>query len=429
MAKREEKIRAAWFMPEQLARVPIGELVPYARNARTHSESQIAQIRASLREFGFVNPVIIDSDRNIIAGHGRVLAAQAEGMTEVPCVLVEHLTDAQRRAYILADNRLAEQSGWDTEMLALELGEIQAAGMDLTITGFSAADLEMEDPNEEPPAAEDDGDSGEPDPDTPSRAQDGDVWKLGDHVLLCGNCTEKPLLGEFLRGGVTEKVDLLLTDPPYNVALGMNEDEETARRRHRRTDGKIVSNDNMGESEFVEFLCAAFDGANQIMALGAAFYVWCASSSLSQFENAAAKVGWPIRQHLIWNKDVFVLSRQDYQWKHEPCLYGWKPGAAHKWCSDRSQTTVIDCPRPKANRDHPTMKPIPLFDYLIRNSTDVGDTVYDPFCGSGTTLLACEQANRKCVAVELSPRYCDVILRRWEALTGRKAERLRNLRE
>lgn len=423
------EVKAAWFMPEQMVRVPIGELVPYARNARTHSESQIAQIRASLREFGFVNPVLIDSDRNIIAGHGRVLAAKAEGMTEVPCVLVEHLTDAQRRAYILADNRLAEQSGWDTEMLALELGEIQAAGMDLTITGFSAADLEMEDPNEEPPAAEDDGDSGEPDADTPSRAQDGDVWKLGDHILLCGNCTEKPILDEFFAGGVTEKVDLLLTDPPYNVALGMNEDEETARRRHRRTDGKIVSNDNMGESEFVEFLCAAFDGANQIMALGAAFYVWCASSSLSQFENAAAKVGWPIRQHLIWNKDVFVLSRQDYQWKHEPCLYGWKPGAAHKWCSDRSQTTVIDCPRPKANRDHPTMKPIPLFDYLIRNSTDVGDTVYDPFCGSGTTLLACEQANRKCVAVELSPRYCDVILRRWETLTGRKAERLRNLRE
>ena len=423
------EVKAAWFMPEQMVRVPIGELVPYARNARTHSESQIAQIRASLREFGFVNPVLIDSDRNIIAGHGRVLAAQAEGMTEVPCVLVEHLTDAQRRAYILADNRLAELSGWDTEMLALELSEMQSAGMDLTITGFTAADMEIEDPNEEPPAAEDDGDSGETDSDTPSRAQDGDVWKLGDHILLCGNCTEKPLLDEFLRGGVTEKVDLLLTDPPYNVALGMNEDEETARRRHRRTDGKIVSNDNMGESEFVEFLCAAFDGANQIMALGAAFYVWCASSSLSQFENAAAKVGWPIRQHLIWNKDVFVLSRQDYQWKHEPCLYGWKPGAAHKWCSDRSQTTVIDCPRPKANRDHPTMKPIPLFDYLIRNSTDVGDTVYDPFCGSGTTLLACEQANRKCVAVELSPRYCDVILRRWETLTGRKAERPRNLRE
>ncbi len=429
MTKKKDSVPAAWFMPDQLLHVPIGELVPYARNARTHSESQIAQIRASLREFGFVSPVIIDGDRNIIAGHGRVLAAKAEGMTEVPCVLVEHLTDAQRKAYILADNRLAELSGWDTEMLALELGEIQDADMDLTITGFSAADLEMEDPNEEPPAAEDDGDSGEPDADTPSRAQDGDVWQLGDHILLCGNCTEKTILDEFLRGGVTQKVDLLLTDPPYNVALGMNEDEETARRRHRRTDGKIVSNDDMSESEFVEFLCAAFDGANQIMAPGAAFYVWCASSSLSQFEDAAAKVGWPIRQHLIWNKDVFVLSRQDYQWKHEPCLYGWKPGAAHKWCSDRSQTTVIDCPRPKANRDHPTMKPIPLFDYLIRNSTDVGDTVYDPFCGSGTTLLACEQANRKCVAVELSPRYCDVILRRWETLTGRKAERLRNLRE
>ena len=198
------EVKAAWFMPEQMVRVPIGELGPYARNARTHSESQIAQIRASLREFGFVNPVNIDSDRNIIAGHGRVLAAKAEGMTEVPCVLVEHLTDAQRRAYILADTPFAEQSGWDTEMLALELGEIQAAGMDLTITGFSAADLEMEAPIEEPPAAVDDGDSGEPDADTPSRAQDGDVWKLGDHVLLCGNCTEKPYLDKIFGGGNTK---------------------------------------------------------------------------------------------------------------------------------------------------------------------------------------------------------------------------------
>ena len=206
MTKKKDSVPAAWFMPDQLLHVPIGELVPYVRNARTYGESQVAQIRASLREFGFVSPVIIDGDRNIIAGHGRVLAAKAEGMTEVPCVLVEHLTDAQRKAYILADNRLAELSGWDTEMLALELGEIQDADMDLTITGFSAADLEMEDPNEEPPAAEDDGDSGEPDSDTPSRAQDGDVWKLGDHILLCGNCTEKPILDEFfLRGGGNAK--------------------------------------------------------------------------------------------------------------------------------------------------------------------------------------------------------------------------------
>lgn len=411
------EVKAAWFMPEQLARVPIGELVPYARNARTHSESQIAQIRASLREFGFVNPVLIDSDRNIIAGHGRVLAAKAEGMTEVPCVLVEHLTDAQRRAYILADNRLAEQSGWDTEMLALELGEIQAAGMDLTITGFSAADLEMEDPNEEPPAAEDDGDSGEPDSDTPSRAQDGDVWKLGDHILLCGNCTEKPYLDKIF-GGVTQKVDLLLTDPPYGVDyVGKTGDAMT------------IENDGADRDALMELLTGSFGAVSEWLREGAAYYIWCADKTWGVFAQAVEQLGWPVRQQLIWNKDCFVLGRQDYQWKHETCLYGWKPGAAHKWCSDRSQTTVIDCPRPKANRDHPTMKPIPLFDYLIRNSTDVGDTVYDPFCGSGTTLLACEQANRKCVAVELSPRYCDVILRRWETLTGRKAERLRNLRE
>lgn len=412
------EVKAAWFMPEQMVRVPIGELVPYARNARTHSESQIAQIRASLREFGFVNPVIIDSDRNIIAGHGRVLAAKAEGMTEVPCVLVEHLTDAQRRAYILADNRLAEQSGWDTEMLALELGEIQAAGMDLTITGFSAADLEMEDPNEEPPAAEDDGDSGEPDADTPSRAQDGDVWKLGDHVLLCGNCTEKPYLDKIFGGGVTQKVDLLLTDPPYGVDyVGKTGDAMT------------IENDGVDRDALLKLLTGSFDAVSEWLREGAAYYIWCASKTWDVFAQAVEQLGWPVREQLIWNKDCFVMGRQDYQWKHEPCLYGWKPGAAHKWCSDRSQTTVIDCPRPKANRDHPTMKPIPLFDYLIRNSTDVGDTVYDPFCGSGTTLLACEQSNRKCVEVELSPRYCDVILRRWETLTGRKAERLRNLRE
>lgn len=201
MQKRKNEIQPAWFMPEQMVRVPIGELVPYARNARTHSESQIAQLRASLREFGFVSPVLIDSDRNIIAGHGRVLAARAEGMTEVPCVLVEHLTDQQRRAYILADNRLAELSGWDTEMLAIELGEMQEDGMDITLTGFAEADMELENPNAEPPEARDDDDSGEPDEAAPCRVAEGDVWKLGDHILLCGSCTQKALVDGAISGG------------------------------------------------------------------------------------------------------------------------------------------------------------------------------------------------------------------------------------
>ena len=199
----ESTVKPAWFMPEELVRRPISELIPYARNARTHSPEQIRQLRASLREFGFINPVLIDSAGNIIAGHGRVLAAEAEGMDEVPCVLVEHLSDAQRRAYILADNRLAEMSGWDLDMVALELEDLQLEGIDLSITGFSEADLEMEDPNAEPEAAQDDDDNGEPDESAPPRTEDGDVWKLGDHILLCGNCSEKPLLEQFLRGGAT----------------------------------------------------------------------------------------------------------------------------------------------------------------------------------------------------------------------------------
>ena len=413
----ESTVKPAWFMPEELVRRPISELIPYARNARTHSPEQIRQLRASLREFGFVNPVLIDSAGNIIAGHGRVLAAEAEGMDEVPCVLVEHLSDAQRRAYILADNRLAEMSGWDLDMVALELEDLQLEGIDLSITGFSEADLEMEDPNAEPEAAQDDDDNGEPDESAPPRTEDGDVWKLGDHILLCGNCSEKPLLEQFLRGGGNLKIDLLLTDPPYGVEyVGKTGDAMT------------IENDGTDRDALLKLLSGAFTAVQDHLREGAAYYIWCASRTWDVFVQAVESLGWQVREQLIWNKDTFVMGRQDYQWKHEPCLYGWKPGAAHKWCSDRSQTTVIDCPRPKASREHPTMKPIPLFDRLIRNSTEVGDVVYDPFGGSGTTLLACEQAGRRCITVEIAPKYCDVILRRWEALTGRTAERVMNLK-
>lgn len=414
--RKAESPAPAWFMPEQMVRVPIDELIPYARNARTHDKAQIAQLRASLREFGFVNPVLIDGSRNIIAGHGRVLAARAEGMTEIPCVLVEHLTDAQRRAYILADNRLAEASGWDMDMVAIELGQLQDEGFSLDLTGFSVADLVLENPNTEPEAAVDDGDDGEPDETAPPRAETGDVWKLGDHVLLCGNCSEKPLIEKFFGGGVNEKVALLLTDPPYGVEyVGKTGDALT------------IENDGADMDALQELLVNALAAAAPHMMQGAAYYIWCASCSLPVFQAVCERVGWPVRQTLIWNKNSFTLGRQDYQWKHESCLYGWIPGAAHKWTGDRKQATVLDFDRPIANREHPTMKPIPLFDYLLRNNTDVGDVVYDPFCGSGTTLLACEQARRKCIAVEISPKYCDVILRRWENLTGRQAEKITNL--
>ena len=219
-------------------------------------------------------------------------------------------------------------------------------------------------------------------------------------------------------GGGKLKIDLLLTDPPYGVEyVGKTGDAMT------------IDNDGADQEALLNLLTGAFAAVQDHLREGAAYYIWCASRTWKVFEQAVDVMGWPVREQLIWNKDQFVLGRQDYQWKHEPCMYGWKPGAPHAWCGDRKQTTVIDCPRPRASVDHPTMKPIPLFDRLIRNSTNVGDVVYDPFCGSGTTLLACEQSKRRCIAVELSPRYCDVILRRWEALTGRNAEKIENLTE
>ena len=402
--------------PQVVEMRSVDDLVPYARNARIHSPSQISLLRSSLREFGFVNPVLIDRAGNIIAGHGRILAARAEGMTEVPCVLVEHLTDAQRRAYILADNRLAELGGWDSDLLPLELGDIQASGLDLSITGFDSSDLDAGS-SQEPAPAQDDGSAGTPDATVPPRVETGDVWNLGDHILLCGNCSEKPVLDQFLRGGGTLKIDLLLTDPPYGVEyVGKTEDAMT------------IDGDGADRDELLQLLTGALSAVQDYLCEGAAYYIWCASRTWNVFQRAVEQVGWQVREQLIWNKDSFVIGRQDYQWKHEPCMYGWKPGAAHKWCGDRRQATVIDCPRPKANREHPTMKPIPLFDQLIRNSTDVGDVVYDPFGGSGTTLLACEQAKRKCATVEIAPRYCDVILKRWESMTGRRAERIANLK-
>jgi site-specific DNA-methyltransferase (adenine-specific) len=259
-----------------------------------------------------------------------------------------------------------------------------------------------------------------PDPPVDPITKAGDLWTLGDHRLLCGDSTKAEDVERLMAGA---KADLMLTDPPYNVALGMNETPEQAKARNRRTDGKVVANDSMSDSDFRAFLVSCFGQAFASMQPGAAFYVWHADSEGFNFRGAIRDCGEKVRQCLVWAKDVLVMGRQDYQWQHEPCLYGWKDGAAHGWYSDRKQTTLLRFDRPSRNQEHPTMKPVSLFAYLMGNSTAPQGLAYDPFLGSGTTLIAAEQLGRKCYGMEISPQYCDVIVNRWETLTGKKATR------
>lgn len=390
---------------EHLEMVPIEKLVPYARNARTHSSEQIAQLRSSLREFGFVAPIVIDKNFNVIAGHGRLLAARAEGMNEVPCVLASNLTEAQRKAYILADNRLAEKAGWDMEFLKLELQDLQEMAFDTGLTGFTMEELPDDSEGDDLPPAVDDGYDGSlPEVCT---VKDGDVFHLGRHVLVCGDCTLPGTVKAFPHGGA----NLLLTDPPYNIDyVG------------KTADALTVKNDNLPDSDFMALLKDSFRNAEVLLAPGSAFYIWFASTQALLFLNVCSDIGWTVRQILCWNKNSFTLGRQDYQWKYEPCLYGWMKGAAHYWNGGRAQSTVLDFDRPVCSEEHPTMKPIPLFDRLIRNSCPKDGVVYDPFGGSGTALLACEQNGRTCWMVESEPRNCQIVLNRWEKLTGRKAK-------
>ena len=418
---------------ERLELIAIDKLIPYANNARTHSDEQIKKIQSSLREFGFVNPVLIDKDCGIIAGHGRVEAAKREGIVEVPCVWVEHLTDAQKKAYILADNKLAELAGWDEEMLRDELAYLDALKFDTSVIGFEIDDVEAMDLL----YAEEDNFSGGA-PENPTTVR-GDLYQLGRHRLMCGDSLSGEDLG-LLVGDA--KIDLLVTDPPYNV-------------NYEGTAGKI-KNDNMNEDSFLPFLSSAFLNANERMKDGAAFYIWHASRTASTFEEAINSAGWEVRQQLIWVKNSLVLGRQDYQWIHEPCFYGWKGGAAHYFTYDRTLTTkiwedartelyemnreqliklfedvalnlpstIIREDKPTKSEMHPTMKPIKLIERIIKNSSKQGQSVLDIFGGSGTTIIACEQLNRTCYMMELDPKYCDVIIDRWETLTGEKAVKI-----
>lgn len=385
--------------------VKVKDLIPYARNSRTHSEEQVTQIASSIREFGFTNPVIIDKQNNIIAGHGRLLAAQKLGIKEVPCVVVTGWTEAQKKAYIIADNKLALNAGWDEKMLSLEFDELQELGFDLSLTGFSGDEILALKPLEEVIGLSDE--DAVPDAPVDPVTVPGDVWILGDHRLMCGDSTSIDAVEKLMDG---HKADMWLTDPPYNVAY-----------EGKTKDALKIQNDSMGDNDFRQFLRDCYVAADTVMKPGAVFYIWHADSEGYNFRGAAHDAGWTVRQCLIWKKSVLVMGRQDYHWKHEPCLYGWKDGAGHLWAADRKQTTVLEFDKPSRNGEHPTMKPVELFSYQMLNNTKGQDIVLDSFGGSGTTCIAAEKNGRRAFMMELDPKYCDVIIKRWQDFTGKKA--------
>lgn len=379
--------------------VDIHKLIPYVNNARTHNVQQINKLRSSLREFGFINPVIIDRDFNVIAGHGRIMAAKEEGINEVPCVFVDYLTEAQKKAYILADNRMAMDAGWDEELLKVEIEALQAEDFDLSLTGFDESELSgFFDTADD---AKDDDFDVDAELEKPPVTKSGDLWLLGNHRLLCGDSTKAETYEMLMNG---KKANLVVTDPPYNV-------------NYQGTAGKI-KNDNLENDKFYQFLFDAFTYMEKAMADDASIYVFHADTEGLNFRKAFADAGFYLSGTCIWKKQSLVLGRSPYQWQHEPCLFGWKKNGKHQWYSDRKQTTIWEFDKPKKNGDHPTMKPVPLIAYPIKNSSMSNCIVLDPFGGSGSTLIACEQTNRICHTIELDEKYCDVIIKRYIEQVG-----------
>jgi site-specific DNA-methyltransferase (adenine-specific) len=392
---------------ENIEMIGIEKLIPYAKNSRTHSEEQVAQLAGSIKEFGFNNPVLIGPDDVIIAGHGRVMAARKVGLMEVPCIRLKHLTETQRKAYIIADNRLALNAGWDNELLTIELNDLLEDGFALDILGFDADELKnLLDPVK-PTEGLTDEDAVPEVPEEP-KTKPGDIYRLGKHRLMCGDSTSIDALEKLCDG---QLVDMWLTDPFYNVAY-----------EGKTKDALTIKNDSMEDDQFRQFLRDSYTAADMVMKPGAVFYIWHADSEGYNFRGAAKDAGWTVRQCLIWKKSTMVMGRQDYHWKHEPCLYGWKDGAGHLWAADRKQTTILEFDKPSRNGEHPTMKPVGLFEYQMLNNTKGGDIVLDSFGGSGTTLIAAEKNGRIARIMELDPKYCDVIVKRWEDFTGQKAE-------
>lgn len=426
----------------EMVEVTVSSLIPYERNAKKHPEEQIEKIKKSIQEFGFISPCLIDKNNRIIAGHGRVEASKQLGIEKIPCVYIEGLTEEQRRAYIIADNRLTELGGWDMEIISEELAELKALDFDISTTGFNIDDIIFDEFDDDLPTQ----------PEEKEEVQNivkrGEVWKLGRHRLMCGDSTNPEDVAKLMDG---KQADLLETDPPYNVALGVGDTPEIAKKRRRRTDGLTLQNDAMTETQFKGFLYRAFTNARDHLKDGGVFYCWYASRNQKTFQEALEEADLEPREILIWVKNSLVLGRQDYQWRHEPCFYGWKGGAGHYFIDLRSLTTVQEADlenkekaelvellqnllddigtvfhedKPSRNALHPTMKPVGLIKKQIRNSTREGETVLDLFGGSGSTLIACEQMNRKCNIMEYDEFYASAIIKRWEDETGEKAEKI-----
>jgi site-specific DNA-methyltransferase (adenine-specific) len=389
----------------EIKHVAIDTVIPYANNTKKHPVEQINKLASMIAEYGHDVPIVVDADNVVIKGHGRLLACQKLNMATVPVIVRDDLTPTQAKAARIADNKIAE-SEWDEDLLRLELAELDDLGFDLDLTGFD--DFDLGEFDDDVTSLDDDADLDSiPEPPEIPISKRGDVWLCGKHRVMCGDSTS---LEDAARLMDEVLADLLITDPPYNVAY-------TGGTPNALT----IQNDDMSDGDFRQFLRDVYTTADSVMKTGASFYIWHADSEGYNFRGAAHDVEWKIRQCLIWVKNTLVLGRQDYHWKHEPCLYGWKDGAAHYWGNDRTQTTVLEFNKPARNGVHPTMKPVELFQYQIENSSKKGDTVLDLFGGSGTTMIACEKTNRVARLMELDEKYCDVIVRRWQEITGKEA--------
>lgn len=412
--------------------VPIQNIKPYEKNPRKNDEA-VAKVAASIKEFGFRQPIVADRNGIIIAGHTRYKAAVKIGLKEIPVLYASDLTDAQVKAYRLADNKTAEYSTWDLDLLLSELAELDEINYDMAQFGFEMDSKTAKDDDFDLEAAIDAA--------GPPTTKPGDIWTLGRHRLICGDSTKPATIRSLMAGS---KADIYITDPPYNVDY----EGSTA-------DKLKIANDNMSGSVFKKFLTDAFTAADSVIKPGAVFYIWHADTEALAFRNACADTGWQVRQCLVWVKNTFRMGRQDYQWRHEPCLYGWKSGAAHYFLDDRTQSTVTEQPKidfksmnktemlallektfgedtpssvfrenkPSRNAEHPTMKPVNLIGKLIKNSSRPGALILDSFGGSGSTIMAAEQLDRVCFSAEIDPIYCDVIIKRFETMTKTLAYR------
>ena len=368
----------------------LSDIKPYPNNPRKN-DNAVDGVAESIKQCGYCAPIIVDENGIILAGHTRLKALKRLGWKQAEVVIRDGLTEEQKQKYRLLDNKTGEIAAWDIDLLQAELVDLDFEGFDF---GF-----EMETPGE---VIEDE--APEVDEIKPPTAKLGDIWQLGRHRVMCGDSTDEQDVLKLMNG---QLADMYLTDPPYNVD-------------YEGTAGKI-ENDNMTDALYQEFLIKAFNAAKAVLKAGAVFYIWHADSQGFNVRTACENAQMQVRQCLIWKKNALVMGRQDYQWRHEPCLYGWKEGAAHLWASDRKQTTILEFDRPTKSKEHPTMKPVKLFDYQIQNNTKGQDIVYDGFAGSGTTIVACEQNGRVACCMEYDPKYVDVIVKRWENMTGQTA--------